>query len=219
MYGPGPGFTPTPRRRPHPAVLVTLRVLLVAITMLSVGFLGWVAMLRIAIMRSRALDWVLFCVTVILAFGALIFIGGSETEEPRDIDMALIGLLFLMSIAITTHYLVADIKHFAVHGRTPPGPYAPQQQQYGYGYPPFSATAQTRPQPQPQPVPPEPVRPRPVLPPPVRPPSVQPPPVQPPPVQPPSVQSQPSHTPPRIDQVRAELDELSDILRKGQEGR
>ncbi|MEV7678238.1 hypothetical protein AB0O64_06735 [Streptomyces sp. NPDC088341] len=196
----GPGFAPTPPRRPHTAVLILLRVLFVALTVLSFGFLSWAAMLRIAVVRKRPVDWVLFCATVVVAFGALMYIGTGQTEEPRSSDMALLVVLVLMAVGITTYFLVFDIRHFSRERRAAAVAYGPSPtsstpvpQPYGYGYPPpYAVPAQPRPHPQPNPQPhPQPrIRP----------------------------QSAPSQTPPRIDQVRAELDELSDILRKGQEG-
>ncbi|MGW6739766.1 hypothetical protein ACWGDX_03290 [Streptomyces sp. NPDC055025] len=193
----GPGFAPTPPRRPHTAVLILLRVLFVALTVLSFGFLSWAAMLRIAVVRKRPVDWVLFCATVVVAFGSLMYIGTGQTEEPRSSDMALLIVLVLMAVGITTYFLVFDIRHFSrerraaavAYGPSPvsPSPVSstPVPQPYGYAYPPPYAV---------------PAQPQPHLQPPIRP------------------QSAPSQTPPRIDQVRAELDELSDILRKGQEG-
>lgn len=190
----GPGFAPTPPRRPHIATLITLRVVFVALTVLSFGFLGWAAMLRIAIVRRRAVDWVLFCVALGQDIGSLIYLGSSnENEEATYGDIAVVGLMFLSMIAVTTYYLIADIGHYDRSGRIPAALYTPLSVQttpppYGYGYPPPYAA---------------PVRPQP--------------PVQPQaPVQP---QPAPPRTPPRIDQVRAELDELSDILRKSQDGR
>ncbi|MFF3752934.1 hypothetical protein ACFYYH_21115 [Streptomyces sp. NPDC002018] len=219
----GPGFAPTPPRRPHSAVLVLLRVLFVVLTVLSVGFLGWTAMLRIAVVRRRVVDWVLFCATLAATVGILLYIGTGETEEPRDSDVALILVVFLLAVVITTYYLIVDIRHFARLGRTPAllyGP-SPAQQPYGYAYPPPYATpvppfghqqpsqpsqpshssASSLPQPQPQPQP-----------------QFQPQfqPLPPPRTGAPSASPQ---NPPRIDQVRAELDELSDLLRQGQEGR
>lgn len=206
MYGPGPGpgFQPTPRRRPNRAVLVILRVVIVTLTMVSVGFLGWGAMLRIAVVRRRPVDWTLFGVAAALSVGSLVVMGSGASSEVRNVDVLLVGLNFLASIVISAYFLSVDIKHFGRYDRPPAVPYGPghrlppQQQPYGFGYQEHS-TAQTRPTSQP----PLPLQ-QPVQP-------VQPshPPQQPQP-------SPASYQPPRIDQVRAELDELSDLLRKDQ---
>nr|WSZ96416.1 hypothetical protein OH820_12770 [Streptomyces sp. NBC_00857] len=202
MYGPGPGFQPTTRRRPNPAGLIISRVVIVTLTMVSFGFLGWVAMLRIAAARRRKADWLLFGVAAVLAVGSLVFIGSGESSEVRDVDVFLMGLNFLASIVISPYFLAVDIRHYAQYDRPPAGPYGPRhqppQQPYGFGYQ-DQATAQTRPASQP-PLP---------LSQPVQPPH---------PPQPPH-SSAASYKPPRIDQVRAELDELSDLLRKDQASR
>ncbi|MFB7270564.1 hypothetical protein [Streptomyces sp. NPDC056244] len=176
----GPGFAPTPRRRPHIATLITLRVVFVALTVLSLGFLGWTAMLKIAIMRRRAVDWVLCLVALAWEFGFFVFMVGTADAEASNWDIVAMTLLVLSIAAVACYFLVVDIGHYSQVGRIPVVPYTPPP--YGYGYPPpYAAPVRPQPPAQPQPAPPR--------------------------------------TPPRIDQVRAELDELSDILRKGQDGR
>ncbi|MFJ5226956.1 hypothetical protein [Streptomyces sp. NPDC088400] len=202
MYGPGTGFQPTTRRRPNPAGLIIVRVVIVTLTMVSIGFLGWVAMLRIAAARRRTADWLLFGVTAVLAVGSLVVIGSGESSEARDVDVLLMGLNFLASIVISPYFLAVDIRHYAQYDQPPAVPYGPGYQQphqpYGFGYQ-EQATAQTRPASQP----PQPLSQ----------------PAQPPhPPQPPHP-SAASYKPPRIDQVRAELDELSDLLRKDRASR
>ncbi|MFE7127376.1 hypothetical protein [Streptomyces sp. NPDC057617] len=180
----GPGFAPTPPQRPHIATLITLRVVFVALTVLSFGFLGWAAMLRIAIMRRRAVDWVLCLVALAWECGSFLYMAESDDTEASNWDIVPLTLLVLSIVAVTAYYLIVDIGYYDQSGRIPAVPYTPPP--YGYGYPPPYAA---------------PVRPQ-------------------PPVQPqPQPQPAPPRTPPRIDQVRAELDELSDILRKGQDGR
>ncbi|MFD7894367.1 hypothetical protein [Streptomyces sp. NPDC059743] len=203
MFGPGFAPTPPPPRRPHLAVLISLRVLFVALTVLSFGFLGWAAMLRIAVVRRRAVDWLLFCAALGSELGLFLYIATTADAEPTNTDLVLLVLLLLSAVAITAYFLVFDIGHYAESGRISAFPYMPSMppsavpspQPYGYTYPPpYAAPVQPQAQPQPQPQ---------------SAPRHQP-------------QPQPQHqpqTPPRIDQVRAELDELSDILRKGQEGR
>ncbi|MGI5398448.1 hypothetical protein ACQEVG_03115 [Streptomyces sp. CA-135486] len=186
----GHGYAPPQPKRPPTALLVAMRVLFVALALLSFGILAWGTMLRIAIMRRRRLDWLLFWVGLALAITAFVVIGafGSDAEidaskqdEMTALDYVFLPILLGLAIGVPIHYLVADIRHYQEPRAwgTPPPPYAaptapyglPPQPQPTYTYPPV--------QPQPQPQPPA-----------------------------------PAPDKPRIDQVRAELDELSDYLRK-----
>ncbi|MFF8412146.1 hypothetical protein [Streptomyces omiyaensis] len=172
---------------------VAVRVLVTAAVVLSLGLLAWVAMLRLAIMRRTVRDWVLFWAQLALTVGCFVLL----QEEDQDSWQINVGaaVVLAMAAAVVWHYLATDIKHHraaAVPGARPPHG-AP-----AYGYPPVDpATAVTLPGPnpnpytqQPQPQPPNPYA--------TTPPASA-------PTPPPS---------PRIDQVRAELDELSDLLRK-----
>ncbi|MEU5402095.1 hypothetical protein ABZ348_22685 [Streptomyces sp. NPDC005963] len=229
----GPGYAPPPPGRPpSPALLNTLRVVFVALSLLSCGMLAWSAMLRIAIIRRRPLDWVLFGISLLLPIIVMGFIvevseAGKEpdTTDTKEEEMTggdVIALLVLLALAIgvPVHYLVIDIRH---HQQPAKGwavaapPYTSAQPTYGqppapgYGYPPVNTPPPGR-----TPgygYPPAP---------PVNTPSMNTPPPSPPPSVPPAP---PVNTPPpaapaadgrRIDQVRAELDELSDYLRREQ---
>ncbi|MER5895243.1 hypothetical protein [Streptomyces sp. NPDC001876] len=203
----GYGYPPEqqPRRRPSPATLVTLRVLFVALTMLSCGFLAWAAMLRLAIVTRRKLDWYLLALVFALNVGLIVFFGTlpEDAEEMTDAEAFIgIGWLFVVVVGTVTYYLYAEIRHFGPYGGSRPGPtplpyggYVPAQTVPSapaapgptYGYPPV-------------PTPPTP---------PAQPPAATPPPA---PATPPAGPSPAS--PQRLDQVRAELDELSDYLRK-----
>lgn len=210
MYGPGFAPTPPPRRQ-HPAAVVAVRVTFVVITLASLGFAGWVAMLRIAVLRRRTLDWWLFGLSLALPMTAVVVIGTGETEEPRTVDVVLILVVLATAAVIVAYYLFAEIRHAGAGRRLAAGPFgttASGPGQYGYGYPPYATTV---PMGHPgSPVPPQQPPAGPYAP-PVPPPAVPP--------RPAGAPRQSGHTPPRIDQVRAELDELSDILRKGQEDR
>ncbi|NEE43698.1 hypothetical protein G3M55_03630, partial [Streptomyces sp. SID8455] len=70
-YGYPPQQPPTPR--PSSGTLTTLRAIFVVLTVLSCGFLGWVAMLRLAVVTRRPRDWWLLAVTVVLTIGLFAF--------------------------------------------------------------------------------------------------------------------------------------------------
>lgn len=203
----GYGYPPEqqPRRRPSPATLITLRVLFVALTLLSCGFLGWAAMLRLAIVTRRKRDWYLLALVFVMNVGLVVFFGTlpDDPDEMTDSEALLgIGWLFVVVVGTITYYLYAEIRHYGPYGGSHPGPssfpyggYAQQQTSPAapvptYGYPPV---------PTPPPAP-------------AQPPAATPPAQRPTPTPPPAMPSPAS--PQRLDQVRAELDELSDYLRK-----
>ncbi|MER7884268.1 hypothetical protein ABTY35_15780 [Streptomyces fimicarius] len=190
----GYGLTPQQPTTPRPsqATLTAVRVILVVVTVLSCGLLGWAAMLRLAIVTRRPRDWILLVVVALLNGGLFVFIMATP-DDPDDMSdaAALVMLLWLVGVlaGVITYYLYAEIRHYNSLGSTPtstpslPSPYAatapvhpaplPYQQQH---------LVQPRPQPNPYTVP------------------------TPPPT--------PTPAPQRLDQVRAELDELSDYLRQ-----
>ncbi|WP_455351370.1 hypothetical protein [Streptomyces sp. SYSU K217416] len=200
MHGP----VPAPPTRPAASVgVIAVRVIISAMTVLSLGLLAWVAMLRIAIMRGRGKDWLLFWGQLVLNVTCLGMLHTAFADSWIS-DAGMAGLL-LMAVGVAIHYLIADIHHHQrphqtaapIPMRVPPLPYGPPQPGYGYphqhtgtpvpGHTPAPTHTPT-PTPAPGPIPPQP-------------------------------QPQPQHpAPPRIDQVRAELDELSDYLRR-EEGR
>ncbi|WP_411082566.1 NnrS family protein [Streptomyces sp. cmx-18-6] len=192
----GYGYPPQqpPKSRPDSATLITLRVIFVALTVLSCTFLGWAAMLRLAIVTRKPRDWWLLVLVVALTIGLLAFFASLPEEEEMTDAEALIGVgwLLVMLIGIITYYLIMEIRHYAT-----PGTYDSRQ--------PIPAPA-TNPYRPPAahhqaPVPPQ----HPTPPPTPNPYTVQ--------------DTPPPPAPRRLDQVRAELDELSDYLRKEGEGR
>ncbi|MGW5929479.1 hypothetical protein ACWF2L_25030 [Streptomyces anulatus] len=187
------GYGPTPQQqmtsRPSPATLTTVRVILVTVTVLSCGLLGWVAMLRLAIVTRRPRDWVLLAVVMVLNAALFAFILGTP-DDPDDMSDASVLLMLLWIVAllagVITYYLYVEIRHYSsLRSLGSPPPYTapahpaplPYQQQ-----PPQHQQQHQQPQPNPY--------------------TVQ----TPPPT--------PTPAPQRLDQVRAELDELSDYLRK-----
>ncbi|MDH6585214.1 hypothetical protein M2161_004320 [Streptomyces sp. SAI-133] len=189
MYG--HGAVPPARSS---GTVITLRVLLAAAGFLSCGLLACAPLFRVAFLRGRSVDWVLAWASLPLSIACFAVVGALPESDPRtDVAMALVLLFGLFS---SVYFLVMDIR---VHQQRQFAGYPPPQGptvHTGYGYPhptpsptpPYASTLQP---PQPQPSAP-----------PVPGPGVVPPP---PPQRP---------APARIDQVRAELDELSDYLRK-----
>nr|WP_223182558.1 MULTISPECIES: hypothetical protein [unclassified Streptomyces] len=168
----------SPQRRPAAGGLVALRVLFCALALLSCGFLGWVPLLRLAIVTRKALDWVLFVLALLGSAALFTYIGVFAEEEGSDLEAFLgLGAILILAAGPVTYYLVAEIRHFE-RFKSPPPPYLPP---LGYAY----ATAVTTPSG---------AAPR-----------------NPYTAEPPAV---PAPPPPRIEQVRAELDELSDLLRR-----
>ncbi|WP_406508290.1 hypothetical protein [Streptomyces sp. NBC_00212] len=190
----GPGYGP-PQPRPSGAGAIVLRVLFALLPLVSIGMLSWTALLRLAIVTRRGAHWALFWAQLAVFVFFFSFIVAAPDENDWRMDVGMMGLLAL-AVASTAYFLYADIRHaaqepFVVH------PFA----QYGaparYGPPHIPGTTAPQFGPYVNPYADTPV------------PSPPPAPVPPQP-----------HAPaaPRIEQVRAELDELSQYLRKGTEG-
>ncbi|NED12239.1 hypothetical protein [Streptomyces sp. SID9124] len=203
MYA--PGLPPTaPRRVPGKAWIVSMRVLFTLLAVCSLGFLLWAPLIRLAFVRRRALDWWAAGAGFVFTCVAIAVLGRNEPDVEADgLDNVFIALQLLFLAAACVHYLVADVRfHARLTGKAAGFP----QPVPGYGYvttvpmptPPYGQPQPYPPHQQPYPLPltrcpqPEDARPAPD------------------PGQHPAPQ--------RIDQVRAELDELSDYLRK-EEGR
>ncbi|MEU0892848.1 hypothetical protein [Streptomyces massasporeus] len=194
MYG--HGAAPPPRSA---ATVISLRVLFAAAGFLTCGVLACVPLFRVAVLRGRALDWVLAWVSLPLAIACFVVIGVLPEDDYRT-DIAL-ALILLLGAASAIYFLVVDIGHHGERRRFAgyASPHAPTVAQTPYGYPhqppPYAPTSTPVPQPT------GPLTPAPHDTPPVA-----------GPIQPPPSPQRPA--PARIDQVRAELDELSDYLRR-----
>ncbi|QEU86161.1 hypothetical protein [Streptomyces viridosporus] len=218
MYGHG---APPPRSE---ATVITLRVLFTAVGVLCCGLLACVPLFRIAVLRGRVGDWALAWVSIPLSIACLSVIGALPETDPRT-DVAL-AVVLLLGAASSAYFLTVDIRFHQQLRRHPgPAPFPPHvattpasgySAPYGYPQQPPSpyASAAVPPQPQarPQPQAPHTPAPRPPVPHPAPAPHDAAPSGPVPPAQRPA--------PARIDQVRAELDELSDYLRRqdGQHG-
>ncbi|MFI1786594.1 hypothetical protein [Streptomyces rubiginosohelvolus] len=195
MHGYGPMPQQPTTSRPSPATLTTVRVILVALTVLSCGLLGWAPMLRLAIVTRRPRDWFLLVVVVALNIGLFAFIMATPDDPDQMSDAAaLFMMLWILGLlaGVITYYLYAEIRHYNTLGApapygTPghPAPPLPYQQQH---VAPHQQPRQHQPQPQQH--------------------------QQPNPYTAPTTPPTPTPAPQRLDQVRAELDELSDYLRK-----
>ncbi|WP_328748023.1 hypothetical protein OHT57_21140 [Streptomyces sp. NBC_00285] len=196
MYG--HGAVPPTRSA---GTVITLRVLFAAAGFLSCGLFACAPLFRVAFLRGRGIDWVLAWASLPLSIACLSVVGSlPEYDHRTDIALSLVLLLGLFS---SVYFLVTDIRfHQQLRFTGYPPPQGPTAHS-GYGYPqpvpqpapPYIPTTQPHPHPHSQSQPQQPSVP------PVPGPGVVPPPPQRP-------------APVRIDQVRAELDELSDYLRK-----
>ncbi|MFD3695599.1 hypothetical protein ACFWUZ_05490 [Streptomyces sp. NPDC058646] len=188
----GPGLPPQHGHQPSTGGVVALRVLFMLLPILSCGFLAWGTMLRLALVTRKTHDWVLTLFSGALGVAWLVLIGMDPTEDTSGWqgNLGAGGSLFT-GVAICVYFLVADIKHYENKRTAPPAHWYPAQQPAPYVAP------QPRPQtpvqgygyPQAQHHTPAPAPAQPPLPP------------------------QQATPPPRIGQVRAELDELSELLR------
>ncbi|MFD5124167.1 hypothetical protein [Streptomyces sp. NPDC058385] len=192
MYGHG---TAPPSR--NGGTVLTLRVLFAAMAILSCGVLSCAPLFRVAFLRGKWFDWTLAWVALPVSIGCFAVVGSlPETDHRTD---AALAVVLLMGVGAAVHFLIFDIRRQP----TPPyNPYAttvapPQQHAYGYPQPHYPQA----PTPAPGAVHAQPTQTAGLAPTPV-------------PAPAPAPQAPPPH---RIDQVRAELDELSDYLRK-QEG-
>ncbi|MGW8765374.1 hypothetical protein ACWGN5_23015 [Streptomyces sp. NPDC055815] len=176
MYGPPQApQVPQPPSSPASGGRIALLVLFSALALLSCGFLAWAPMLRLAVVTRRALDWVLFAVTFLVAAGLFTYAGVTGDKEPTTAESFIgVGVMVLLVAGSLTYYLVTEIRRFDRPAAAPA--FHP-----GHDH----ATAVTVPSAFGNPNP-----------------------YTGPAVVPPTAPG------PRIDQVRAELDELSDLLRK-----
>ncbi|MFD0031500.1 hypothetical protein ACFVJK_25135 [Streptomyces sp. NPDC127172] len=213
----GQGYMPPPQRPSH-GVQIALRVLFVALAVLSIGFLAWAALLRLALTTRSRTDWIIFASVAALQAGTVALLAtdpGVDDFTTWRGDAGMMMLLVTLA-GVVLYYLVADILHCRkgrpgfyggyASGYQPQPLQQPPLQQPAYGYP----QAQHYAPPTPRPAPPST--------PPVHDQLTQTAGQAPTPV--PTPAPQPQAPPPhRIDQVRAELDELSDYLRKQEGGR
>ncbi|WP_037628193.1 hypothetical protein [Streptomyces aureus] len=196
--------------------VITLRVLFAAAALLTCGLFACAPLFRVALQRGRWFDWVAAWVSLPVSVAALVIVG-TVPENDRRGDIAL-AVALILGVGSVAYHLVHDIRlheagrrsagHAPPHAQTAPGSYgsphpvppaapypgvlAPQHQHPQHPQP-QHPQAQQPPHPQPQPPVPQAYLPGAPVP------------------RPPSQRVAPAG---RIDQVRAELDELSDYLRQ-----
>ncbi|KOV56293.1 hypothetical protein [Streptomyces sp. MMG1121] len=201
----GHGYAPPPPKPPSTGVLVVLRVIFVAMALLSLGFLAWAAPLRAAIVTRRRAEWWFFGGSVVVLGVCFGLFSTDHTDDFSSPNGTLgMSMLLLNAVACAGYYLYADVSHFH---RLRQAYAARALLAAGYAYPqpvpPFTVT--TAPSMPTAPQPPYAQAPMPYIP---APPTATPAPQ--PPLPAPPQRPAPVH----INQVRAELDELSDYLRK-----
>ncbi|NEC89613.1 conjugal transfer protein TraF [Streptomyces sp. SID12501] len=196
MYGPG-----APPPTSNAGTVITLRVLIAAAGFLSCGLFACLPLFRVAFLRGRWFNWVAAWVSLPLSITCFAVVGAVAENNVKG-DYAL-GTVMILGALSSAYFLVMDIRQDNPQRQY--AGYAPDRAATvppGYGYPPPSPYANMRTGPQQPPMPHTPIpQPQDQVP---RPPAAQ-----------SSVPTPPQRpAPARIDQVRAELDELSDYLRK-----
>lgn len=182
-----PGLPPQSGPRPTPGGVVALRVLFALLPILTCGFLAWASMLRLALVTRKTRDWVLMGVSCVLSVVWFVLFGLDPTSDTTGWQSDAGGIGTLVTgFVVCVYFLVADIRHHETRAAAP-APWYPAR---------------------PAPYAPQ----RPAAPAYGYPPATAPTPV---PGQAPQVPPQ-APAAPRIGQVRAELDELSELLRKQQ---
>lgn len=196
------------KQPPHTGLLVFLRVLFVVIGLFSFGLLAWVMLLRLAAVTRRPLDWGVFVAGLAADILTMVLLA-SDPGDDIHTGRGYLGVILLLAALVGTpiYYLVAEIRHYALQQQA----YTAQRAAQAYPFPAPASPYTAAGVPTTPPVPTMPIGPAaPVAP-------HTPPPVPhhtpvpgPPPATPPPRRPAPTH----IEQVRAELDELSDYLRK-----
>ncbi len=187
------GHTPMPPPRRSTASwvgIVALRILLVLVPPLTLGGLAFVPLVRVAAVRRRARDWALCGTVALLSVAGFALIGTTDNDDNWQ---TVVGLMDILGLALLCplYFLVAELRW--------------QNPRHGPAYLPVPGYPQPYPAPYPRPY---------QYPNAGAPPYSTPPPSTPPPYParpaPPGVPAAPAGG--RIDQVRAELDELSAYL-------
>ncbi len=188
----GPGLPPQQGPQPSTGGVVALRVLFALLPVLSCGFLGWGTMLRLAVVTRKPRDWWLLAANCVLTVAWVALIGADPTPETNGWqgNTGAFGVI-ITGFLTCVYFLVADIQHHsAARAAAVTAPWYPAQ------------PAPYVPQQQPQ---------RPAY---GYPPAQHQTPTPTPTPTPAPAPAPGPATPPRIGQVRAELDELSELLRK-----
>ncbi|MPY46424.1 hypothetical protein FNH04_42940, partial [Streptomyces phyllanthi] len=142
----GPGYAPPPPHRPSQGAQITLRVIFVALAVMSCGVFAWASLLRLASVTRKKLDWALFVLGIVHIVLVITLLAADPGEDEFTTWRGNGGMwLLLIGMVVTVaYYLYADIRHFGPSGPAQyaqttggyaqtTGGYAPPQT--GYGYP------------------------------------------------------------------------------------
>ncbi len=197
MYG--PGIAPPQPRPAGRGTVIGLRVLFAVLPVVTLGVGAWGSFLRLALLLRRPLDWALVPLAGVVGTGGFMLVGTGRDDNSWQTNVGTACLLVCMAVT-PTYFLIMDIRRTRPERGPATAALAPRPYTHPYGYEPGlipgAAPPATGPGhagtsiPGPTPFGHDRREPAPPLPP----------------------------TGPRIDQVRAELDELSHFLRK-EEGR
>ncbi|MFD5024454.1 hypothetical protein [Streptomyces sp. NPDC058373] len=119
---------------------VWLRVLFTTLAVMSCGFFAFGALIRLACVTRRKRDWVLVGTSFAFAVLAIVIMPGEDVEDSSTVldDLAVGGLLINMTAGVW-YFLWADIRHDRrLYGVGRPGPHPGMP--YPAPYPPHAAT-------------------------------------------------------------------------------
>ncbi|MEU7553772.1 hypothetical protein AB0B01_15740 [Streptomyces sp. NPDC044571] len=181
----GPGIPPQQGPQPSTGGVVALRVLFALLPVLSCGFLAWGTMLRLAVVTRKSRDWGLLAASGVLTVFWIALINADKTPDTSGWQSDTGALgTILTGFAVCVYFLIADIRHHDVAAAARTAPWYPPRPA------PYVPPQQQNTTPAAYAYPPTPQQ------------------------QAPAPAPAAPATPPRIGQVRAELDELSELLRK-----
>ncbi|MDH6577316.1 hypothetical protein [Kitasatospora sp. MAP5-34] len=113
MYGP---VTTTPQRRRGARVgTVLLRVVLTAVPVLSLGMLGWIPMLRLAIVHNRGRDWLFFGASAVASVAGIVLIGCNADDSSWQTTTGMV-LLLGTAVSVAAYFPAADLRPPRAYG-------------------------------------------------------------------------------------------------------
>jgi hypothetical protein len=127
MYGTG-----SPQLRPAGrGTVIGLRVLFSVLPVVTLGVAAWGSVLRLALLRRRTLDWALLPIVAVLGIGGFVLVGVSD-EDSTQSNVGVSGI-FVCMLAVPLYYLVADILWHSPSRPQQPPVYAPHMNPYASG--------------------------------------------------------------------------------------
>ncbi|WP_329121667.1 hypothetical protein [Streptomyces sp. NBC_01465] len=87
---------------------IVVRIAVAAVLVLTIGFLSWAAMLRLAILRRTRRDWLLFWASAVVTVVCVAML----EERFKDSWVSNTGMIVLLvqMAAVAVHYVVADTR-------------------------------------------------------------------------------------------------------------